>query len=103
MKNYLQSEGISDVVQKAKGMTTYFHRSSHRLDRLVDLHKMFDMPHRKRRQTGNTVRRYHTHDSMNWFWEQKVVVQNMISTLVLKPAMNMHPMLTATWTTMTGR
>ena len=76
VKDYLQSEVISDVVQKAKEMTTYFHRSSHRLDRLVDLQKQLDMPHRKPPQTGNSVCWHYTHDSMNWFREQKVVVQN---------------------------
>ena len=70
VKEYLQSEGISDVVQKAKGMTTYF------LDRLADLQKRFDMPQRKPPQTGNSVRWHYTHDSMNWFREQKVIVQN---------------------------
>ena len=76
MKEYLQSEGISDVMQKAKGITTYFHRSGNRLDRLADLQKRFDMPQRKPPQTGNSVRWHYTHDSMNWFREQKVIVQN---------------------------
>ena len=75
-KNYMQSEGISGLVQKAKGMTKYFHRSSHRLDRLADLQKRFNMPHRKPPLTGNSVRWHYTNDSMIWFWEQKVVVQN---------------------------
>ena len=65
-----------DVVQKAKGMTTYFHRSGNRLDRLADLQKRFDMPQRKPTQTGNSVRWHYTHDSLNWFREQKVIVQN---------------------------
>ena len=76
MKEYLQSEGISDVVQKAKGMTTYFHRSGNRLDRLADLQKQFDVPQRKPPQTGNSVRWHYTRDSMNWFREQKMIVQN---------------------------
>ena len=60
VKEYLQSEGISDVVQKAKGMTTYFHRSGNRLDQLADLQKRFDMPQRKPPQTGNSVRWHYT-------------------------------------------
>ena len=76
VKEYLQSEGISDVVQKAKGMTTYFHRSGNRLDRLADVQKRFDMPQRNPPQTGNSVRWHYTHDSMNWFREQKVITQN---------------------------
>ena len=63
-------------MQKAKGMTTYFHRSGDRPDRLADLHKRFDMPQRKPPQTGNSARWHYTHDSMNWFREQKVIVQN---------------------------
>ena len=55
VKEYLQGEGICDVVQKAKGTTTYFHRSGNRLDWLADLQKRFDMPQRKRPQTGNSV------------------------------------------------
>ena len=74
VKEYLHSEGLSDVVQKAKGMTTYFHRSGNRLDRLADLQKRFDMPQRKPPQTGNSVRWHYRHDSMNWFREQKVIV-----------------------------
>ena len=54
----------------------YFNRSAHRLDRLMDQQKQFDITQRKAPPTGTPVCWPHTDDSMNWFSEQKVVVQN---------------------------
>ena len=56
-------------------MTTYFYRSSNRLSRLSDLQKELQVAVNQPPQKGNIVRWHYTHDSMNWFHEQKCVVQ----------------------------
>ena len=75
VKEYLEADGVANVVKKTKGMTTYFHHSSNRLSRLSDLQKELQVAVNQPPQTGNAVCWHYTHDSMNWFHEQKRVVQ----------------------------
>ena len=39
VKEYLEADGVANIVTKTKGITTYFHRSSDRRTRLSDLQK----------------------------------------------------------------
>ena len=75
VKEYLQADGVANLLKKTKGMTTYFNRSSNRLSRLSDLQKELQVVVNQPAQTINAVRWHYTHDSMNWFHEQKRVVQ----------------------------
>ena len=75
VKEYLEADGVANVVEKTKGMTTCFHHSSNRLSRLSDLQKELQVAVNQPLQTGNAVRWHYKHDSMNWFHEQKRVVQ----------------------------
>ena len=74
-KEYLEADGVANVVKKTKGMTTYFRRSSNRLSRLSDLQKDLQIAVNQPPQTCNAVRWHYTHHFMNWFHEQKRVVQ----------------------------
>ena len=56
-------------------MTAYFHSSGNPLSRSSDLRKELQVAVNQPPQTGNAVRWHYTHDSMNWFHEQKRVVQ----------------------------
>ena len=40
---YLKSPGVCDVVQKLKGITTFLHRSGHRLTNLKGIQKRLDL------------------------------------------------------------
>ena len=74
-KEYLEADGVAIVVKKTKGMTTYFRRSSNRLRRLSDLQKDLQIAVNHPPQTCNAVRWHYIQPSINWFHEQKPVVQ----------------------------
>ena len=75
VKEYLEADGVANVVKKTKGMTTYFHRSSNRFSKLSDMQKDLQVAVNQPPQTGNAVCKHYTHGSMNWFHEQKCVIQ----------------------------
>ena len=57
-------------------MTTHLHQSSSRLTRLSHLHQELQTVVNRPLWTGNPVRWHYTHNSMNWFREQKRVVHH---------------------------
>ena len=101
MKEYLEADGFADVVKKPKGMTTYLHHSDNPLSRLSDLQKELQNDVNRPQQTGNAVRWHYTHDSMNWFREQKRVVQTYDINFGAEARSKMVVMRTAIWTTVT--
>ena len=67
MNVYLKSPGVSDVVQKLKGITTFLHRSGHRLTNLKDIQNRLDLEETRQPKTGNSVRWSYTSQSQEWF------------------------------------
>ena len=55
VKDYLKADGVVDVVKKTKGMTSYFHRSSHCLSRLSNLQQELGAGKNQPPTTGNSV------------------------------------------------
>ena len=53
---YLKSPGVCNVVQKLKGITTFLHRSGHRLTNLKGIQKRLDLEETRPPKTGNSVR-----------------------------------------------
>ena len=72
----MKRKGIAEVVKKTKGMNTNFHQSLKRPGRLVDPQVQFNVLEEKPAQIGNSLQWHYTHDSMNWFCEEKMIVQN---------------------------
>ena len=78
MKEYLEVDGVANVVKNTKGMTTYFHRATNRVSRLSDLQKDLQIAVKQPLQTGNVVRCNYTQESMNSFYKQKRVVHTYV-------------------------
>ena len=64
MKEFLDAPGISEVLKKTKGMTTYYHRSANRLADLRAIQKNEGLLETQPPVTRNSVRWHYSHDSM---------------------------------------
>ena len=64
---YLKSPGVCDWVQKLKGITTFLHRSGHRLTNLKGIQKRLDLQETRPPKTGNSVCWTYTHQSQESF------------------------------------